>query len=178
MQQQKHGQGEQDNRSDSTLFDLYGQSIFAYMRLHVSSREDAEDLTAEVFIAACEQDNLSDLQTKEQLAWLRRVAHNKLVDSYRRQARRPAVSLESLVGAIYEDEAQTPEQIALRHEELAQLRKAIGKLSPMQQQVLQLRYSHGLPFADIAILLEKREDAVRQLLSRTLAHLGALYRQQ
>ena len=177
MQQQKRSQSEQDNDTDTTLFDLYGQSIFAYMRLHVSSREDAEDLTAEVFMAAWEQDNLSGVPKKEQLAWLRRVARNKLVDSYRRQARRPAVSLETVVDAIYEDEARAPEQVAVRHEELAQLRQAIGKLSPLQQQVLQLRYSHGLAFADIAILLDKREDAVRQLLSRTIALLGTIYRQ-
>ena len=129
-------------------------------------------------MAALEHDDLADLQAEAQLAWLRRVAHNKLIDSYRRHARRAAVSLDTVMDAVYEDEAQAPEQVAIRHEELAQLREAIGKLSPLQQQVLQLRYSHGLRFAEIALLLDKREDAVRQLLSRTLALLGSIYNQR
>ncbi len=178
MQQQKRSQSEQDNSAETSLFDLYGPTIFAYMRLHVSSREDAEDLTAEVFAAAWEHDNLSGLERKEQLAWLRRVARNKLVDSYRRQARRPVVSLETVADSIYEDESRAPEWVAERHEEVEQLRRAIEQLSPAQQQVLQLRYSSGLPFADIAILLDKREDAVRQMLSRAIAHLGVLYKRQ
>lgn len=68
-----------NSSGDSYLFDLYGQAIFAYVRLHTPSREDAEDMTLEVFTAALENDNLSGLQDSERLAWLRRVAHNKLV---------------------------------------------------------------------------------------------------
>lgn len=47
---------DEDNINDCTgdaggaaLFDLYGKAIFAYLRLHTASREDAEDLAVEVF---------------------------------------------------------------------------------------------------------------------------------
>jgi len=43
---------------------------------------------------------------------------------------------------------------------------------------LQLRYEDSLRFADIAILLDKREEAVRKLYSRTLTRLRMLYEQQ
>ncbi|HZS77744.1 MAG TPA: sigma-70 family RNA polymerase sigma factor [Ktedonobacteraceae bacterium] len=174
MQQQKRGNG-QDHFTGHTLFERYGQSIFSYIRLHVASREDAEDLTLEVFTAALEHGDLVGLSPEAQLAWLRRVAHNKLIDTYRRQARRPAVSLDAAMDALYEDEEQAPEQVAIRREELARLREAIGKLSPLQQQILQLRYGQGMRFAEIAVLLDKREDAVRQMLSRTLTLLGTIY---
>ena len=39
----------------ATLFDRYGPVIFAYILKHVRSREDAEDLTLEVFTAALEK---------------------------------------------------------------------------------------------------------------------------
>jgi RNA polymerase sigma factor (sigma-70 family) len=58
------------------------------------------------------------------------------------------------------------------------MRSLIGKLSKLQQQVLQLRYEDGLRFAEIAIVLNKREEAVRKLLSRTLSTLRTLYLQQ
>lgn len=160
----------------AALYDRYGPAIFAYVYLYTSSREDAEDLTLEVFIAAMERANLSLLNDKERLAWLRRVAHNKLVDSYRQAARHPpAIALELVEETLYGDDRQEPEQSALRNEALRQLRATIASLSTEQQQVLHLRFGSGLSFAEIAVLLDKREAAVRKLLSRTIAFLRSIY---
>ena len=164
--------------SDASLYDRYAHVIFAYVQLHTPSREDAEDLTLEVFMAALEHDNLSGLPESEQLAWLRRVAHNKLVDSYRRSGRPPEVPLEQVAQDVYRDEALTPEQLILRREELECLYKAVGKLSLQQQQVLQLRFGEGLRFAKIATLLNKSEANVRKICSRSLALLRRIYDQQ
>ena len=72
-------------------------SIFGYARFPAPSWEDAGDVTLEVFTAALEQGNLSRLGDQQQFAWLRRVAHNKLVDRYRRSVRLPVVPLEQVV---------------------------------------------------------------------------------
>jgi RNA polymerase sigma factor (sigma-70 family) len=164
--------------SDSTLYDRLAMSIFAYVRLHTSSLEDAEDLTLEVFLTALEHDNLSWLSEKQQFVWLRQVAHNKLVDNYRRPTSPPTIPLEQVVDTVYHDEALTPEQLALRREEIELLYKAIHKLPLLQQQVLRLRFGDGLRFSEIAILLNKGEGAVRKLCSRTLALLRTIYDQQ
>lgn len=164
--------------SDNALYDQYAASIFAYARLHTASWEDAEDLTLEVFLAALEHNNLSWLTAKQKLVWLRRVAHNKLVDRYRRSPRPPVVPLEQVVETVHHDEALTPEQLALRREELEWLYKAVGELPLLQQQVLRLRFGDDLRFTEIAILLNKGEAAVRKLCSRTLARLRTIYDQQ
>jgi RNA polymerase sigma factor (sigma-70 family) len=176
MQQQD--ERKQPYRFDNALYERYEASIFAYARLHTVSWEDAEDLTLEVFLTALEHDDLSWLADTRQLAWLRRVAHNKLVDSYRRSPRPPAVPFEQVVETVYHEEVLTPEQLALRREELERLYKAVGKLPLLQQQVLRLRFGDGLRFAEIAILLNKHEAAVRKLCSRTLARLRTIYDQQ
>ncbi len=175
QQQDEH---EQPYSPDNTLYDRYAASIFAYARLHAASWEDAEDLTLEVFLTALEHDRLSWLTETQQLVWLRRVAHNKLVDHYRRSPRLPVVPLEQVVETVCRDEVLTPEQLALRREGLEQLYKAVGKLPLLQQQVLRLRFGDGLRFAEIAILLNKNEAAVRKLCSRTLARLRTIYDQQ
>lgn len=166
-----------NNSAETTLYERYGASIFAYVRLHALSREDAEDLTVEVFTAALERANLSRLSDKEQLTWLRKVAHNKLVDTYRHAYRHPSVALEKVAETMYEDERLSPEYLTLRREEYRHLHHIISTLPALQQQILQLRYGHGLRFADIAILLNKREEAVRKLLSRTLSYLRTIYAQ-
>ncbi len=60
----------------AALYARYARAIFAYLRLHTPSREDAEDLTLEVFLATLEYNPLSGLSDDEQLAWLPRVARN------------------------------------------------------------------------------------------------------
>ena len=79
-----------------------------------------------------------------------------------------------LVKAI---ESLTPEQLVLRREELELLYESVGKLSLEQQQVLQWRFGEGLRFAQIAILLNKREATVRKICSRSLALLRGIYHQ-
>jgi len=166
---------EVDENATTGLYDRYAHIIFAYVRLHLSSREDAEDVTLDVFVAALEQPKLAGLSSQEQLKWLRRVASNKLVDIYRHTQRHPVVDLDSVAERLYEDEKQSPEYIALRQERYQQLHTAISTLPELQQYLLQLRFGYGLRFAEIAILLNKREDALRKLLSRTLTFLRASY---
>ena len=115
MQQQDERQ--QPYSSDNALYDRYASSIFAYARLHTNSWEDAEDLTLEVFLAALEHDNLSWLADVQQLVWLRRVAHNKLVDHYRRSPRLPMVPLEQVIETVRTEETLAPEQLVLRGED-------------------------------------------------------------
>lgn len=161
--------------SDATLYDRYGFSIFSYVRLHTASREDAEDLTLEVFAAALERDNLRVLSEQEQLAWLRRVARNKQVDGYRRASSHTLVAFDKIEELVEEYSASDPEYLLLQQEEYIHLRKMVSRLSTLQQQVLHLRFSAELSFAEIAVLLHKREGAVRKVLSRTLAFLRASY---
>jgi len=164
-------------RAAQALYKRYAASIFAYARLHTPSWEDAEDLTLEVFTAALEQDSLSWLADKQQFVWLRRVAQNKLADRYRRSIHVSVIPLEQVVESVRAGETLLPEQVIVRREELQRLYTAVGKLSLLQQQVLQLRVGDGLRFADIAILLNKREETVRKLYSRTLALLRTIYKQ-
>ncbi len=164
-----------DSSDDAALFDRYGQAIFAYVRLHTNSREDAEDIVLEVFTAALENDNLAAIVVEEQLAWLRRVAHNKLIDSYRRVKRHAITPLEPFTEILTDDERETPEAVILRREAYEQLHQYIHLLPMLQQQILRLRYGDGLRFSEIAVLVNKREEAVRKLLSRTLTALRSTY---
>lgn len=166
-----------DTADDAVLYTRFGRAIFAYVRLHAFSREDAEDLTLEIFTTALEHDNLSGLKDGEQLAWLRRVAHNRVIDRYRHATRTSVVGLDEVVEMLVEDDSANPEQVVLQRETYAQLHGAVQRLPQLQQRLLSLRYGDGLPFAEIAVLLNKREDALRKLLSRTLATLRTLYHQ-
>lgn len=162
--------------NDTTLFDRYGPVILAYILKHVRSREDAEDLTLEVFTAALENKKLSQLRPEKQLAWLKRVTHNKLVDMYRKARHRQNVDIDIFAEILYSE--GEPEQVVLQQEIDHQLHQYIQQLPPFQQQLLYLRYAHNLSAAEIGVLLDKREETIRQQLSRTRKLLRANYLKQ
>jgi RNA polymerase sigma factor (sigma-70 family) len=176
MKQEISGQTS-DHSQIADLYHCYAPLLFAYLRLHLSSQEDIEDLLLEVFLAALECANLSGLPAEKQLAWLRRVAHNKLVDRYRNLARLQVVALEGVQESVFFNEHLAPEQVALRHEEQANLQKALNRLPLLQQQVLYLHFVNGLRCVEIARVLGKREGTVRVLLSRALNNLRNTYQE-
>jgi RNA polymerase sigma-70 factor, ECF subfamily len=166
-------QDEEIPPSDYTaLFDHYGSVILAYLRLHTRSPEDAEDLTLEVFAAALEHRELVTWSGSRQLSWLKRVAHHKLIDSYRRDGRHATVTLGQLEETLFDE--RDPEKVVLYKEAHGQLHQYIQQLSPFQQQLLLLRYGYGLPTAEIAVLLNRSDQAIRKMLSRTISLLRAM----
>jgi RNA polymerase sigma-70 factor (ECF subfamily) len=100
---------ENADSSSERLYALHASAIFAYVRLYIASREVAEDLVIDVFLSALEHSDLLARGTEIQRAWLRKVAHYKIIDYYRLQSRRQFVSLEYVADTLYEDEALSPE---------------------------------------------------------------------
>ena len=158
---------------DGTLYDRFALSIFTYIGQHVSNEQDAEDLLEEVFLAAFKNAALSRLSAERQLAWLLHVARNKVIDRYRKLALHTLVPIEQAWSL--EDKALTPEEYTEQQENYTQLYWALAKLSPLQRELIRLRYTNNLPFSEIAHNLGKSEEAVRKLCTRTLHKLRCIY---
>ena len=126
----QHAQGTQNAEREKTplgiLYQRYHATILAYIRRQVAQVEDAEDVLLEVFVAALENDALTHLDVGQKLAWLRRVAHNKCIDLYRRKSHNTDVSLEKVAEIVSVDETLAPDQLAVRNEEHTLLRQQIG----------------------------------------------------
>jgi RNA polymerase sigma factor (sigma-70 family) len=173
---QQHYSLQVDTSLVALLYQRYASTIFLQVRRHTFLREDAEDITLEIFLAAVEQEEmLRGLSEEMCLAWLRRVTHNKIVDHYRRSARRQAAPLEEASGLLDEDENRAPEPVALRSEEYALLRRRLATLPAPQQEILHLRFAGGLRSREIASLLNKPEGSVRAVLARALNFLRSVY---
>lgn len=171
MQQLNTDAGQDDVQT--TLYHRHAAAILAYLCQQVASRQDAEDLLVEVFTAAQSHLDLPALSQERQLAWLRRVARNKVIDRYRHAALLTMLPLEQVEEA--EDSALSPEQRAIQQENYRRLYSALAQLSPAQQQLIHLRYGNGLRLVAIAEMLEKPEGSVRKMLARTLHQLRAIY---
>jgi RNA polymerase sigma factor (sigma-70 family) len=174
MQHQHHADTAQGGFG-GLLYDRFAATIFSYLSQQVPNEQDAEDLLLEVFLAALSNESLSSLPVQGQLAWLRRVARNKVVDRYRHVALLTLVPIEEAMET--RDDALTPEQHAEQQEKFTHLYQAIAHLPSLQRELLRLRYRNGLRFHEIATLLEKPEGTVRKLFVRTLRQLREIFDQ-
>ena len=166
-----------DTSETTKLYQYHAEKLFDYFYQHLSNLPDSEDLLLEVFLKVWEHEQtLGNMLEQEQRAWLWRVARNKLIDYYRRTGRRRTIPLEHIAELLDNDE-RLPESLALQGEEHATLRSYLTRLSLLQQEVLQLRFTAGLSCAEIAVVLNKREGAIRTMLSRTLNMLRHYYEQ-
>ncbi|HEY6285601.1 MAG TPA: sigma-70 family RNA polymerase sigma factor [Ktedonobacteraceae bacterium] len=163
------------NAVDSTFYDRFAAIIFQYLLQRVSNEQDAEDLLLEVFLAALKDKSLSNLPAGQQLAWLKRVARNKVIDRYRHVVLLNLLPIEQALEL--EDIAMTPEQNTEQQESYERLYQSIAQLTSLQRELIRLRYSNGLRFFEIAAILEKPEGTVRQLFGRTLCRLPKIYDQ-
>ncbi|HLG64825.1 MAG TPA: sigma-70 family RNA polymerase sigma factor [Ktedonosporobacter sp.] len=158
------------------LYRHYASSLFAYVYQQTASREDAEDIVLEVFLSVLQNKRFPTFDAKKQEAWLWTITRNKVVDYYRRSIRHPYVPIEWLSESFCEDEHQAPEQISLQREEFIWLSSTIRALPELQQEVLRLRFGHGLKCEEIAPAVEKSAGAVRMILFRTLQSLRRFYK--
>ena len=90
------------------LYRKHAPGLLAYVRMHIASAEDAEDLLVEVFMAALENAKFAALSEKEKQLWLWRVTRNKVIDTYRRAKTRQNVTLEQVADGLFEDEMAAP----------------------------------------------------------------------
>jgi RNA polymerase sigma factor (sigma-70 family) len=172
-----HHLNEDDVQNDrkSALYDRFAATILTYLCQMVSNRQDAEDLLLDVFMAVFNNEMLLGLPARRQLAWLRRVARNKVVDRYRHAARLTILPLDQ--ASETEDEGLTPQQHAEQGQSYERLSQAFAQLSPIQQELIRLRYGRDLRLTQIAEMFEKPAGTVRKLLARTLHQLRQLYEQ-
>jgi len=158
------------------LYRKHAPGLLAYVRMHIASAEDAEDLLVAVFMAALENKKFATLSEKEKQLWLWRVTRNKEIDTYRRAKTRQNVTLEQVADSLFEDEKAGPEYAALRQEDYMDLYAHLQRLPLLQQQILRMRFGQDLSCSEIATRLGKQENVVRVTLSRTLNLLRKIYR--
>jgi RNA polymerase sigma-70 factor, ECF subfamily len=176
MQANRHmAQAEQEIE---LLYRKYAPGLLTYVRMRITSEEDAEDLVVEVFLAAIENAKFAALSDKEKQSWLWRVTRNKVIDTYRRAKTRQNVNLEHVADVLFEDETASPEYAALRREDYMDLYAHLQSLPPLQQQILRMRFGQDLSCSEIATTLGKQENVVRVTLSRSLNLLRKIYRRR
>lgn len=156
------------------IYRILSGTVYAYLASQTRRREDAEDLTGQVFLEAMRGIRGFSGDASAFKGWLFRIAHNRAVDLARRLARRPEESLEAAQSL---PELLGTEERAIAGIEIERLRRAVLALPEQQRRVLVLRLGAGLTSREIADALDKRIGTVKALQHRALASLARALRE-
>lgn len=150
-------------------YETHGAAVYGYLRFHLPSADEAEDVTADVFLRAVAAAERFDPARGSARAWLLRMARNALYDYRRRERHRRHVSLTALYDL--RSDAPSPEERLLREEATMRLLAAVAQLGEADRELIGLRYGSGLDTAATAATLGLRESVVRTRLWRALERL-------
>lgn len=160
---------------DPTAFDeivlRYKQKIFQYILRMVGDADEAEDLTQEVFVKTYL--SISNFRSQSSLnTWLYRIAGNLCIDAHRKRSRKDAalgatvVSLDdnrpdsagasddSTPGKEAPDSRYEPYEVLQRRELDSQIQLALSRLPEKMRSVVVLHDLEGLPYEDIAAIVD------------------------
>ncbi len=154
------------------LYERYVKKIYNYVYYRTGNEHDAEDLTARVFVRAMAHLPGYDDRGLPFSAWLYRIAHNLLANWHRDQGRRKVFPLDQAAAYDWHTlRSEAPEAVAESREERERLLQAIRRLPDERQQLLILKFVERLSNAQIGVIMQRSEGAVKSLYHRTLLAL-------
>ncbi len=150
------------------LYDRHLDRIYRHIYYRIGNRSDAEDITQQVFLQAWTAIGRYRRTDVPFVVWLLAIANNKIIEYYRRS--KVAASHQNL--EIAHDRCESnPENEVLARYERETVRRAITRLKPEQQFVLNMRFVENISYETLATSLGKTEGNVRTIQYRALLEL-------
>jgi RNA polymerase sigma factor (sigma-70 family) len=142
----------------------HGATVLRVVRA-VLGHADADDAWSDTFLAAMKA--YPGLQADANVeAWLVTIAHRKAIDITRAAARR-AIPV-----------PDTPDRPMPNHaDDHSELTEAVAALPTKQRQAVAYHYLAGLPYAEIAAVLDSSAAAARRAAADGIATLRRIYSQ-
>lgn len=169
-------QARSDKDAFGELYARYHDKIYNYIYYRTGNAEDAEDLTAKVFMRAMQHIGHYEDKGVPFSAWLYRIAHNLVANWHRDNSRRQILSLDDI--AQWRVAEDSPEFTAQLMEDKAMLLASIRRLPADRQELLKLKFVESLSNAEIGDIMGRSEGAIKSLYHRTLLALRDDFEQQ
>ena len=155
----------QDPKVFGELYKLYVEQVFRYLFSRIGNVHEAEDVTAQTFLAAFESFE-KFRQDGHFASWLFGIARNKAMDHFRRPDHSSHMDRSSEIAV----EDNTLARMIKTEQEEA-LSTLIQALPEEDRELLRLRFLADMSYPEIARFLHRNEDAVKKTTYRLLARL-------
>ena len=143
-----------DSKAFEELLFRHQSKVFAYIYLFVRDRELAEDIFQDTFMKAIVTIQQGKyVETGKFPSWLNRIAHNLIVDHFRRERNENTFPVSSAGYDIMNDgklSEKSVEDVLSNEQVLQDVAHLVTFLPDVQQRVVRMRYFEGLSFKEIA----------------------------
>ena len=146
----------------------YKDGLMLYLNGFVQNIHVAEELTEDTFVKlVVKRPRFSGKSTFK--TWLYTIGRNVAMDSLRKAAKLPTVSMDAL--SLYASEEENVERNYIRTEQKIQLHRALKKLKTEYRSVLYLVHFEDFQHAQIAAVMKKSKKQVENLVYRAKLQL-------
>jgi RNA polymerase sigma-70 factor (ECF subfamily) len=151
------------------LYDRYNEQVFRYVWARIYDRNSAEDLTGEVFVRMVANIPKYRPTSTPFLAWLYRIAHNLVIDYYRKEENKRELHLDQVDQLLVD--TNNPADATEDKMFYNRLKNALLEINPTWQEVITLRFLMGMSLQEVAMTLGKSVGAVKVAQHRGLKEL-------
>jgi len=144
---------EGDENALNVLINKHQSKIFGFIYSKISDRDISNDIFQDTFIKVIK--TLKSKSYNEEgkfLPWVMRIAHNLIIDHYRRNKKMPMFreTEEFSIFSIMSDDSLTIENEIIQNQVEIDLRKIIEELPADQKEVLMMRMYQDMSFKEIS----------------------------
>jgi RNA polymerase sigma-70 factor, ECF subfamily len=165
-----------DDAAWETVVNSYAKRIYNLSYRYTYRRDEAEDLTQEIFIRVYQ--NLKSFRSESGSfqSWLMKIGRNLIIDHYRRTRRfqQSAGTEEMETMNLPDDRTPNPQRGVEQSEAARFLRDGLQALSPELKEAIILRDLEGMAYEEIADLLSIPEGTVKSRINRARLELAKL----
>jgi RNA polymerase sigma-70 factor, ECF subfamily len=172
---------EGDSELYSEIIDRYSSKVYSTAYSYTHSQEEAKDLVQEILIKT--YNNLKSFKADSKFStWLYRVAVNTCIDWSRKRKSKAVMTVMSFedtdIFEIITTDAEGPEELLLRQENVEVVRNAVGDLPEIYKTVLILYYFEELQVQEICNILDVPRKTIETRLYRAKKILKSILRQE
>ena len=155
-----------DPTAFAELYRRHVNRVYRYLLARVGDAQEAQDLTAQTFLAALE--GVAHYRGQGKFtAWLLGIARRKVADHFRQG--RETLPLEAAVQVPNSDPPL--EDAVVERLRMEQVARALRRISSDRAEALALRTFAGLSTAEVSRVMDRSEAAVRMLVYRAIRDL-------
>jgi RNA polymerase sigma-70 factor, ECF subfamily len=157
-----------DPQAFRAIYEKYYKNLYLFAFRRLGDRELARDITQQVFLKALQALGKFQFRGVPFSAWLFRIAVNECNEFFRKTKRARLVSIdEEMTRALHDELTYDTSTDDLE----AKLPMLLQRLREDELQLVQLRFFDGLPFQDIALILDITENNAKVKTYRALDRL-------
>ncbi|MBR6629102.1 MAG: sigma-70 family RNA polymerase sigma factor [Bacteroidaceae bacterium] len=143
-----------ENKAFDELLSRYQSKLFNYIYFVVRNQEQAEDIFQETFVKAIVTIQQGRYTADGRFgAWLTRIAHNLVIDSFRQERNENTVSNDESEVDLFNNADLCDDNIEMQminDQTLADVRRLVDALPDNQREVIYMRFYQDLSFKEIA----------------------------